>query len=262
MELVDDKLHRTLTYLSAAQKFGATVSLAALETFASQPVPFARQVSVFDFASAISAWERSYEREIAPAEKPVPFLIRVGWIDVTDAGVRLTELGRAVLAHADRPAVADTADGPIAVTIDPEDPLAYARLFDLLSSHGTGLLVDRYLKLQGLADILHISSVNRVLTGDDDNQNRLSLFGKAVGAIEASLDVRTVPAADLHDRFFIPDDGPVYVLGSSLNSIAKRPGVVTPVSDAAAAGAVRSAYADLWARSSALPGMPDIEADR
>ncbi|KTS03649.1 hypothetical protein RSA3_18250 [Microbacterium testaceum] len=203
----------------------------------------------------------AFEQETRAAEDPVAFLLRVGWVEEGASGVRLTELGRAVLAHADRPVVADAADGPLTVTIDPEDPLAYARLFDLLSSHGDGLLVDRYLKLDGLADLIEISAVNRVLTSDEDSRNRLSLFRRAVGASASRIELRVAPAAQLHDRFFIPDDGPIYVLGSSLNSIAARPGVVTPIVDTAASNAVRAAYSNLWSRSRQLPASPTPELE-
>lgn len=262
MELVDERLHRTLTYVAAVQRYGAVVTRELVQTFAVQPFPAPRRTSFLDLASVVASYNRAFERETQAAEGPVAFLLRVGWIEDGASGVRLTDLGRAVLAHADRPVVADAADGPLTVTIDPEDPLAYARLFDLLSSHGDGLLVDRYLKLDGLADLIDISAVNRVLTSDEDSRNRLSLFRRAVEASASSIELRVAPAAELHDRFFIPDDGPIYVLGSSLNSIAARPGVVTPIVDTAASTAVRAAYSGLWSRSRQLPASttPELEA--
>ncbi|RWR16798.1 hypothetical protein D8Y23_12825 [Microbacterium enclense] len=261
MDLVDESLHRTLTYIDVVTKHGATVSRAQLEIFASQPVPAPRTTRSLNLSELMRSHARGYEQEVTPAEDSVAFLFRVGWVRDREGGVRLTELGRAVLSHADRPPLADSEDAPITVTIDPADPLAYARLFDLLSSHGNGLLVDRYLKFDGLADLTSISAVNRVLTSNDDARNRLSLFARAVGASSAELEIRTVPATDLHDRFFIPDDGPVYILGSSLNSIAKRPGVVTPIADAAASAALRGAYADIWGRAAVIPEATPSELE-
>lgn len=119
-------------------------------------------------------------------------------------GVKLTPLGRAALQHADRAPLAEVADEPLIVTIDPDDRLAYTRIFDLMSTHGEGLLIDKYLTLEGLADIMEISSVNRVLTSDDARRNRLGLFARALGTDDDSPRLRTLAAVKLHDRYFIP----------------------------------------------------------
>ncbi len=193
--------------------------------------------------------------ELRAAETPDAFAFRVHWLEGQASTVTITALGRAMLRHAEmRRDISPEATSALSVTIDPEDPLAYARIFELLSIHGDGLLIDRYLKLEGLGDLLSMSTATRVLTGDDSRSGRLGRFARVVGP-EERMEVRTVPAADLHDRFFIPDSGPVFALGSSLNSIDARPGVVTTISEAPAA-AVRGIYESMWAGASPLPAMP------
>lgn len=248
MELVSEDVHRTLTYLAAVGRKGAQLSIGQLQKFAASPQPFpARTRNVLADYAARSL--TAFFEQAQPGETTTAFLQRVEWIELSSGSVRLTQLGVAVLEHADRPALVDPADEPMSVTIDPDDPLAYARIFHLLAGHGPGLLVDPYLKFDGLADIMQISSIDRVLTSNDDGRNRLGIFARALGASTEPPALRTLDRSQLHDRFFIPDDGPVYTLGSSLNSITKRPGVVTPIADAAAAGAIRAAYADLWSQA-------------
>lgn len=243
VELISEQLHRTLTYIFAVNRAGAALTLGQLEAYAVNPSPTQRRTRNIA-ESVVSQYMSLLEHEVVPRESVGSFLTRVQWIE-DRAGVQLTALGRAVLQYADRQPLADVSEEPLMVTIDPDDRLAYTRIFDLMSSYGEGLLVDKYLNLEGLGDVMSISSVDRLLTSDDARRNRLTLFGRALGTDEDSPSLRTLPAARLHDRFFIPDDGPVFALGSSLNSISARPGVVTTIADSAAQ-AIREMYERLW----------------
>lgn len=245
MELISERVHISLAYLAAVNRAGAKISLEQFEVFAAKPNPAGRRVSALGIGSWVESLAAIYET-VEGAETIGQFVLRVGWAEGNET-VSITALGKAVLAEAARPPKLDPSDEPLTVTIDPADPLAYTRIFHLISSHGGGLLVDRYLTLEGLADIIDLSSVDRVLTGDDPKKNRLKIFSHALSASTEPPAVHTVPGPRLHDRFFIPDEGPIYVLGSSLNSISSRPGVVTPISDPTASQALRDAYEALWA---------------
>jgi len=250
MEIVDEKMHVVLTYIDAVSRAGVHLSSEALQAFAKHPAPMpGKKVSIWDQMTSVSlgtTW-RAGEAEVA-------FLLRAQWIDSGPNGVRLTALGKAVLAHADRPKLATTAGQPLAVTIDPDDPLAYLRVFDVIGDAGSGLLVDPYIRFPELADVIELAAVDRVLTSDrtDRDGNRLRALARTLTTLESDLEVRSLDRAELHDRFFIADQGSVYSLGSSLNSITARPGVVTPIADPAAAQAIRSIYAEMWARSVVL----------
>lgn len=247
VDLIDDRVHRTLEYVSVANRAGAPLTLADLTAFANQPVPRPARTSNIAF-EVVQATQRAISYTSAPAERIEEFVTRVRWVvDEPGSGLKLTRLGRAVLEHANRPPLPDSLDGPLTVTIDPDDPFAYTKVLGLIAEQGEGMLIDPYLTLDGLQDIVTASSTTRILTTDRDTRRRLSLIAHGLGAAEDSPEVRKVAASTLHDRFFIADDGPVYVLGSSLNSITRRPGVITPITDAAGAGAIRTAYERIWA---------------
>lgn len=252
MNLVDDKLEVALTYIEAVERAGAELSVEAFDSFATlpRPVPVRRRESYM----AAMQDEADHDYFYEPGETPSAFLLRSRWIDAASGSVRLTALGRSVLAHARRPALEKQPAEPMTVIIDPRDPLAYIRIFDLLASAGPGTLVDPYLHFQGLYDLRDLSQVNRVLTSDwtDRKGLRLQQLARALGAGAMTVEVRILPTAKLHDRFYIPDVGPVFLLGSSLNSITTRPGVVAPIEDVAAATAIRSAYQNLWTAASTL----------
>lgn len=189
---------------------------------------------------------------VRPEEKTSAYLARLGWADITDGAISATPLGSAVLQALNSPVVDVSNEDPITVVIDPQDALAYSRVFGLIVSREPGLIVDPYLGLPEFFEVAELATVTRVLMSDRNIKQTRPVIAKALGAIEGRLEVRYVPAKLLHDRFFIPDQGDVLVFGSSLNSIARRPGVVTPLSDPAASGAIRSAYSELWRDATAI----------
>jgi len=252
MDLVDGKLQLALTYVEALEQAGVPLSVEELDGFAVQPTPLpARRRS-----SYMAAMQEEYLHDyfIEPGETPSAFLLRSKWITVVTGTVRLTGLGRAVLAHARRPQLEKAAAGPLSVTIDPDDPLAYIRIFDLLGSAGSGMLIDPYIRFEELHDLAGLSHVNRVLTSDRTDSSRLRLkhLAHTLGESGTGIEVRTLPHPKLHDRFYIPDTGYAFFLGSSLNSITARPGVIAPIEDEAAASALRNAYAALWQSATVL----------
>lgn len=261
VDFIDDRVHLALEYVSIANRSGAPLALTDLAAFANQPVPRPRQVS--NIASDMAAIAlRTLQYQTTPGEQIEQFVTRTRWvIDDERNGLKLTRLGRAVLDYANRPPLQNDADEPLTVTIDPEDKFAYSKVLGLIAAQGEGMLVDPYLTLDGLQDIVTASSTTRILTTDRNQRRRLSLIAHGLGVIENAPEVRRVGASKLHDRFFIGDEGPVYVLGSSLNSIARRPGVITPIADAAASGAIRTAYEAIWAEGAPIePSAPAGEA--
>lgn len=253
VELVDKITHSTLAYLAAVNHTGAALTLEQLESFATAP---SRKRPIMEYEIDYEDWAT----EIAvPGETTTQYLLRVSWIDASNDQVTLTPLGRAVLSHAERPPLVDASDGPLTVSIDPRDPLAYERIFGLINAAGPGMLVDPYLSFEGLADLATISMVTRALTSNRDDKRRLNLLGRVLGVAAASPEVRTVAPAKIHDRFFIPDHGTVYVLGSSLNSISKRPGVLVPIADEVAAGAIRGTYEEIWEGGVTLPDLRKVD---
>lgn len=251
--IADQRTHRVLAYIDSITRSGGTLSPDELEGYALSPdrVP----PSYRDVYSLTMAMDDSLRRVRVPntGESAYQYLSRLGWIDSVD-GIRLTELGRLVLRELNRPKVDVDSNDPITVVIDPEDPFAHVRIFELISTSTGGLLIDPHLESKQLRDVVGIESVSRVLIGDS-KRSQFEMMRMTLAAAEDAPEVRWLPRAKLHDRFFIPDTGDVLSFGSSLNSITKRPGVVIPIADRAAAGAIRTVYEKLWLASESL--VPD-----
>ncbi|WP_344754652.1 hypothetical protein [Gryllotalpicola koreensis] len=187
--------------------------------------------------------------EVEEGETMSAYFSRLGWATVQHGHVRPTKLGMAVLQELNRPTVDVSTDEPVTVVIDPTDPLAYARVFDVITGQSAGMIVDPYLGTPQFFDLADVPSVTRILTGDQDMSRKRPILAHGLAAVTRPLEVRYLPAKELHDRFFIPDLGDVVIFGSSLNTISRRPGVITPLPDKAASEAIRGAYQRLWERA-------------
>lgn len=185
-------------------------------------------------------------------EKMTAYLLRLGWIRQDSASVITpTRLGQAVLREANSPKPDSDASSTLEVVIDPSSPFAYAQLMAKVTSLGDCLIVDPYLDEQQVLTLAGFPNVTRILTGDRHLKAKEPVFGLVLQAAP-HLELRTVKQADLHDRFVIPEQGSVYMLGSSLNSIAKRFGVATTLEESSSR-LISDNYDAAWGRGSAIP---------
>jgi hypothetical protein len=259
--IADEMAYRALAYLAAATHGGGTLNAEDLEAYLSAPEklkPRYQSLLTENVYGSIASMADAIGRgkQISPGETWANYLVRVRWAVADKRSMRLTELGRNILRHMERPVLDVDGDDPIAVIIDPKDPFAHIRVFELIASRGGGMLVDPYLGTKELLDVLSIPSVKRVLMGSKKKKEH-TLMTKALGVADDPPEVRWVPQEELHDRFFIPGSGDVLAFGSSLNTLTKRPGVVIPFGDPALTEAIRTAYGALWDGGTEL--LPDAE---
>ncbi|WP_447522229.1 hypothetical protein [Salinibacterium sp. NYA9b] len=253
MKIADEKTHIALSYIAAATRGGGVLTALALEEFANSPNKArARYESLLaaSLAGSIASMADAFGRGelIAEAETWAHYFVRLSWVIVDGDSIRLSSLGKAVLHELERPIVDVDSEEPISVIIDPKDSFAYIRVFELISSHGGGVFVDPYLGTKELLEVLNLSSVNRLLIGDQKKKDH-SLMAMALGKAANPPEVRFLSQKLLHDRFFIPDMGDVISFGSSLNTLVKRPGVVVPIKDPAASMAMREVYESFWQKA-------------
>ena len=64
------------------------------------------------------------------------------------------------------------------------------------------------------------------------------------------LEVLLAPSGKMHDRYLIPVDGPVDMLGTSLNGVGKRPSALVEVHTGS--DEIRRLHEDLWAAARPL----------
>lgn len=239
MHIMGKSAHRTLTYIEAMQRQGCPLTRAQVAAYALGSDPI-------ETITGHSAWELSLDflSRDTVTEDMLTYLIRLGWVQESDAMITPTTLGIAVLREAHAPLVDSDAGSTMEVIIDPKKPFAYAQLMARISTLKTCLIVDPYLDKDELITLGRFTNVTRILTGDKDLKDKRHIFGVILNEAP-HLQVRTVSQGVLHDRFAIPAHGEAYMLGSSLNSIAKRFGVVTTL-EASSSKAILDNYEAIW----------------
>ncbi|WP_455834243.1 hypothetical protein [Pseudarthrobacter siccitolerans] len=252
MMLIDDLSHLVLSYIAAIEKRGGRLSVEALNAYGQQPERIVfndmyggetgRGVLVTAQTSSVT------DEPWISDESFGSFLERLRWIEVTDETVHLTSLGKAVLEEAD--SATDEGGSAIEVLIDPSNQFAYAQVMNRIAQVGESLVVDPYLNAETAIDLGQMESVKRVLTGNRNISKLRGRFGIIMRA-RADFEIRYMDQKSLHDRYVISNAGSVTVLGSSLNSIAHRQGVITPL-DKMGSKFISEAYEELWQRASSL----------
>lgn len=202
------------------------------------------------------------ERElVAPPETTIEHLIRLTWLaevtapDGGDSGLRLTELGRALLRDAE---VGDESDEDVSVVVlGREDPLAYPILVGQLAAVGPGLLVDPYLKLADLHMLIVSTQLSRLLvSGKPNNRGEVGAMQAYLGSGSLSRRVEVRSSTGLHDRVLLADDGDVLTVGTSLNGVGRTTTVVSPM-PSPARESLRDEYDRLWADAKLVGPGPE-----
>lgn len=231
MDVLTEKQHRALAFVAATNAGGYQPTSNEIELWLKSPVPRPPR-HIFDIVHETST-AGMVSAMLGSAETTVSHLQRLGWLAGEEhSGLHLTKLGRSLLKSVDSSA---EEVGEV-VVLDNDDPLAYATLIGAFANLGDALVVDPYLDLDTLVDLVQYTQIRRVLVGDKQGylskRARLGVYLK--GSPDESLDVRT--AAGLHDRYVVSEDGRVWTIGMSLNGVNKRSSktVLTPLPRVAA----------------------------
>ncbi|WP_454700009.1 hypothetical protein [Arthrobacter humicola] len=252
MMIIDDLSRLVLAYIAAVENRGGKLSMEALNAYGKQP-----ERIIFNDMYAAQAGRGVLIGAQVSSENDEPwisdeafdrFFSRLHWIEISDGKVHLTQLGRAVLEEANSANL--ESDSAIEVLIDPSNQFAYAQVMNKIAQIGESLVVDPYLNAETAIDLGQMDSVKRVLTGDR-NINRLRGRFSIIMRARSDFEIRYMEQKALHDRYVISDEGTVTVLGSSLNSIAHRQGVITPL-DTVGSKYISEAYEELWRHASSL----------
>lgn len=190
-------------------------------------------------------------------EPMLDFMVRVQWMTSRAGEVDITPLGRSVLREANSPLPESDTGSTVEVVMDPNDPFAYAQLMAKITSFESCMIIDPYLDVEQLLTLANFHTVTRVLTGTSKLTQISPIFGLMADKVP-HLAMRSLKQNELHDRFIIPARGCVYMLGSSLNSIAKRFGVATTL-EAASSKLIAAHYDRMWAKADPVPDGRDKE---
>jgi hypothetical protein len=207
---------------------------------------------------------RTRRELVKPAETVIDHLIRLTWLEKAtgsggSSGLRLTELGRALLRDHEQESV--TQEDVSVVVLEGQDPLAYPLLVGQLANAGEGLLVDPYLKLDGLNRIVVSTQLTRLLvSGKPGNGAEVAAMQTYLDSASLGRHVEVRASTELHDRILLADDGPVLTLGTSLNGVGRTTTVLTPM-PSGAREVLRETYERLWENASLVGPQSDAEND-
>lgn len=223
MEVMNQEQHRVLGFVAAANAGGYRPVESEVKLWLDSPVPAESSlVSVVP-----TGWNKHWMRI---DEGIVKHLVRIQWLQKVGGGVEVTPLGKSLLRWAE----AASSDAGQVVTLDHRDPLSYAVLIGELAAAGRATLVDPYLDVNGLVDVARNTSIDRVLVGERDGRKKAALTTLVDSNQGLEVDVRSRP--DLHDRLLVADDGRVWTIGASLNTVSRRTAftIMTPLPQKAA----------------------------
>jgi hypothetical protein len=113
----------------------------------------------------------------------------------------------------------------VVMVLDTDDQFAYAKLIGHLNQAGEGLLVDPYFRLPQLMTILTGTSITRILISKQHKSSKTDRAELAIAlaspALPRKIEIRASSDDALHDRLIVGEDGKVWVLGTSLNSVGR-----------------------------------------
>lgn len=258
MEIIGEEAHRLLAYVEAVARQGHTLTSSEFNAYADgwgQKVTYtggsALSLTIAEMQRSIAA--SVYGSRTKDVEPLLDYLCRLMWLEMKGDLVEITSLGKAVLREANSPKPDSDTESTLEVVIDHTNPFAYAQLMAKITTLGDCMIVDPYLDVQQLLTLAEFPNVTRILTGDKDLKAKTPQFSLVL-KVASHLELRTVKQGDLHDRFVIPGNGSVYMLGSSLNSIAKRFGVATTLEESSSK-LIAENYDKIWGGGKAMPAQ-------
>lgn len=219
------------------------------------------QNSVAAITSQYLTQPRTRKELVKVAETVIDHLIRLTWLETVTmsgrSGLRLTELGRALLHDHGKDAV--TQPDVSVVVLESNDPLAYPLLVGQLAEAGEGLLVDPYLKLDNLHRIVTSTRLTRLLVTSKRNDPEIAAMRTYLDSPSLARHVEVRSSTELHDRYLLSDDGVVLTLGTSLNGVGRTTTVLMPIPTEALA-TVRETYERIWENGLLVgPQLKDAE---
>ncbi|CCH86960.1 conserved protein of unknown function [Modestobacter italicus] len=222
MDILTEDQHRALAFIKACNGQGYGPSADEVETWLREP---AIPPGLYNYVGlSVSAAMYGFSRGLVTDQ-----LLRLRWVTGYSGELFTQPLGTALLRDAD----AKTADvaGATTVVLDAKNPLAYAALMSELAAAGAGLLIDPYIRREQLLHVAEDTTLQRLLISDKISQKDMAGIRALLGYLqpaERHLEVRVT--GDAHDRYLKAENDDVYIIGSSMGTVASRKSttVLTP----------------------------------
>lgn len=251
MDLTNETAHRALAFVAAVVDQGYYPALSELELYSENPVPRGGTVRFPGLLKFVETYQQAMGGQ--PPEKAHQWLLRIEWLreGPEEARVDITPLGRAVLRALNRQEV--ESDVALQVTLEPSDSLAYAKVIGRIAQQGQALLVDPYFKMEHILHIIQQTDVDRILVGEQLPKNERAQLAAAVDSldIDRPFEIRMASRNEMHDRFVIPESGPVETMGTSLTGVGKKLTVMQSINPPTADG-IRDSFLKIWVNAEVL----------
>jgi hypothetical protein len=282
MQIADATAHRALAYVSTVQRHGHLMGIAEFEAYMKGPgrrpgIPGKGERTVVTSnveRAIVNLAERGLQpllqgvadvlelerRQVpatpgVPGERVIDWLARLGCLAAGDGRVRITPLGEAILGNLEEESF--EREVPFDVVLDKGDELASGRVIEAISELGPCAVVDPYFSMDSLLQVVHSTEVDRILTGTFDAK-KLAGLDASIPRVETEHGFEVRKSDAFHDRFVIPEAGPVWMLGTSFTGLGKRLSVMVQVKDDAAARAIRAAFEEAWGEAQAVGRPPAL----
>lgn len=181
---------------------------------------FVAAQAAYDVIPAVPGKPAEYGPD-TPREGFVAHLRRLGWIErVKPRGYRVTELGHALLrVHQTEP------EGEQPTLLAGRDrAYDYSTVIGGIAECGVSMLIDPYLGLDELRDLLEHTEVRRFLIGTKLPEGRRASLGVMLRTWKADRGdtLREMRMLPVHDRWIV-GEGALFTMGVSLNGLGKSP---------------------------------------
>jgi hypothetical protein len=178
IRIADEEVHRFLKYVAAVTGQGYRLIKDEAEAF----IAASNRRQVGGLAQVVGeSLTRSMLAISGRIESTAEWLQRLGWVSIRGDEIKISDLGQAVLRHLEQEEIEAT--GPIDVLLEPQNPISYAETIRRIAHHEDALLIDPYFKLDQLMDVVHYTSVTRVLSSVKLKKPEIAGLAKAMDSI-------------------------------------------------------------------------------
>jgi hypothetical protein len=225
VDILTEDQHRALAFIQACNNQGHAPTQDDVERWLTEPRQPMSTMQAF-MSSAAIGFNSIFGRGAVTDQ-----LVRLGWVYEADARSRLyiSALGEALLRDAEEKAAEVVAS--TTVVLGSDNPLSYAALMSELAAAGAGLLIDPYIRREQLMHIVQDTKLARLLVSHKVGEKHIAAVRSFLAYVPDNRGLEVRLAAEAHDRYLMNEDGEIFIIGSSLNTVALRSAttVFTPV---------------------------------
>lgn len=238
-DIANERVHRLLTYIVAADRQGQPLTL--------------DEAQGFDEATRDQwAFAQAFASILNPRPlSPLSWLATTQWVLRSSADrIIPSDLGKAMLRELDERERRSVLEPTRAIVLRGDDPFALSELAQEIGELGPAALMDPYFDVSAWRAIADVTEVRRILTtGGARSKKRIEALRLALDAAPA-MEIRVADADKHHERAIIPAEG-YWILTNSVNGVGKKLATLAKVPESIE-GQLRADFEAEWAGADPL----------